>query len=321
MKAMLVCSTGGHLAELLHWSQRLRPVPDATVWVTHERANAEQISALYPAAEVRFVAPVEPRQAGVAARMLPTARRLLRECAPDVVVTTGAAVAVPFAVAARMARVPFHYLESAARFSRPSLTGRIVSRIHRERLWCQVVPPWPGWRYAGSLFDSYTSESAGAAGAIRRVVVSLGTQANFGFRTALSAVVRTLAELDTPPQVLWQIGSTDVSGLGLQAVRRHVPEPDLIEAMRAADVVITHAGVGLSALAMDCGHVPVVIPRRAARAEHTDDHQIQLADFLRRRGLAVSVEADELNHSALSISQARRIVRAPFSTLTPLVLT
>jgi UDP-N-acetylglucosamine transferase subunit ALG13 len=47
----------------------------------------------------------------------------------------------------------------------------------------------------------------------------------------------------------------------------------------------------------------VLLPRRVHRGEHTDDHQLQLADDLDRRGLAVTrdagkVTADDLLHAA-----------------------
>ena len=45
--------------------------------------------------------------------------------------------------------------------------------------------------------------------------------------------------------------------------------------------------------------MPVLVPRRHARGEHVDDHQIQIASELRRRGLSVSVDADDLTLAEL----------------------
>jgi UDP-N-acetylglucosamine--N-acetylmuramyl-(pentapeptide) pyrophosphoryl-undecaprenol N-acetylglucosamine transferase len=328
MKVMFVSSTGGHLTELLHWSQRLRPQPLDAVWVTHERSNSAQIERIHPGVPVRFVPPVEPKQAGVALRMLPAARRMLREEAPDVVMSAGAAVAVPFAVAARMLGTPFHYLESAARLDGPSLTGKMITRIDGEHRWCQAEPAWSGWRGAGSLFDSFVAARSASGLPPRRVVVSLGTQANFGFGAAIESVVRVLSSVEQPPEVLWQIGSSDISDLltdesrrlGLDQARDHIPEPELIEAMRAADVVITHAGVGLVTLALENGHSPVVLPRRASRREHTDDHQSQLATFLAARGLAVAAEAPALTWHDLFRAQQTTITTTAIADLPALVL-
>ena len=305
---MFVCSTGGHLWEMLHWSQRLDPAPDSAVWVTHDRANAYQITLLDPAADVHYVRPVEPKQAGAATAVIGSAWRLLARTRPDLVISTGAAVAVPFAVAARARGIPFHYLESAARISAPSLTGKMIQRISTQTPWCQTEP-WPGWRYAGSMFDAYEQRPDDSVTSITRVAVALGTQANFGFRRAVEAITGVLTQLPAAPEVFWQVGSTDVTGLGVADPRPTVPEPELAAAMADADVVITHAGVGLASMALDSGHVPVLLPRRAARAEHTDDHQTELAAALGRRGLAVPAEADALTMDQPVSARRRRVAR------------
>ena len=321
MKVMFVCSTGGHLTELLHWSHRLGLTPDATVWLTHDQTNSARIAEVYPHTAVRFVRSVEPKQAAVALRLLPVVRGILRQERPDVVVSTGAAVAVPVALAARMASIPFYYLESAARLDGPSLTGRLVARIDRRHLWCQTTPPWPGWRSAGSIFDAFAPHPLDVERPVARVVVALGTQANFGFRAAVEAVLNALAGVAGQMQILWQIGSTDVSGLDVVDPRGHVPEDELAAAIRAADIVITHAGVGLATLSLDNGTCPVVLPRSAARGEHTDDHQVQLAGFLDARGLAVAAEVSALRSSHLLRAQRTAIVDVAPGELSSLSLT
>ena len=62
---------------------------------------------------------------------LPRAARIIGAVKPDRVVSTGAALALPFFVAARARRVPCHYVESAARSEGPSLTGRLSGRRMR----------------------------------------------------------------------------------------------------------------------------------------------------------------------------------------------
>ena len=63
---------------------------------------------------------------------------------------------------------------------------------------------------------------------------------------------------------------------------------ELTEAMREASLVVAHAGVGSIVLALRAGKRPVVIPRLAARGEHVDDHQVQIAKRLDERGLVVA---------------------------------
>ena len=54
--------------------------------------------------------------------------------------------------------------------------------------------------------------------------------------------------------------------------------------MHEASAVVCHAGVGTILTAVHAGHQPVVIPRLREFHEHVDDHQLQLAIELERRG-------------------------------------
>jgi UDP-N-acetylglucosamine--N-acetylmuramyl-(pentapeptide) pyrophosphoryl-undecaprenol N-acetylglucosamine transferase len=63
----------------------------------------------------------------------------------------------------------------------------------------------------------------------------------------------------------------------------------VLRAMREAEVVITHAGVGSILCAIREGHVPVVVPRRREHGEHVDDHQVELTQAMERRGSVIAV--------------------------------
>ena len=55
--------------------------------------------------------------------------------------------------------------------------------------------------------------------------------------------------------------------------------------MRAADVVITHAGVASIVDAVRAGHRPIVVARRHHLGEHVDDHQLQIVAALEELGM------------------------------------
>ena len=83
-------------------------------------------------------------------------------------------------------------------------------------------------------------------------------------------------------------------------------EPDVMSrAVSEADLVVAHAGVGSALMALDAGHCPVLLPRRANHGEHVDDHQILLAGELNRRGLALARDPDALTTSDLRRAMAR----------------
>jgi beta-1,4-N-acetylglucosaminyltransferase len=120
MKVMMVCSSGGHLAQL----HRLRPW-----WQAHERLwvtfpSAQAASLLRDERVVHAFCPTT-RNLVNAFRNLRLAIRLIRSERPDVLISDGAGVAFPFFIVGRMLRVHTVYLEVYGRVSRATLTGRL----------------------------------------------------------------------------------------------------------------------------------------------------------------------------------------------------
>jgi UDP-N-acetylglucosamine:LPS N-acetylglucosamine transferase len=118
VKILLVASTGGHLAQLLNvrgcWEdQEVR-------WVTFRKPAAE---AALAGETVSWAYHPVTRNIPNAIRNLGLALRLFRRWRPDVVVSTGAGVAVPFFLAARWYGARTLYIEAFERIDRPALTG------------------------------------------------------------------------------------------------------------------------------------------------------------------------------------------------------
>jgi UDP-N-acetylglucosamine transferase subunit ALG13 len=295
----LVASTGGHLEQLMRLHERLQPASKEMEWVTSDDPQSRSLLSGQRVHHLRYVA---PRRGDVVMANLPEAARILRRGHYARVVTTGSAMALPVLLAARTRGIPCHWIESSARADGPSLTGRIVSRIPGMHLYAQY-PSWAGgsWKYRGSVFDDYTAAPRVPApnGCARTVVVTFGTMRTYGFRRAVEAVLRTLPGVATPDaRVLWQVGVTDVSDLGIEGLNA-VPAASLRTAIADADLVIAHAGVGSALTALDQGRAPVLLTRRKIYDEMVDDHQLMIAGELDRRGLAVSRDPDELTQDDL----------------------
>ena len=314
MTTLLVASTGGHLKQLHRLHRRLTGVAGPFRWVTFD---TPQSRSLLEGEQVEFVRFVGGRDLPNVLSNAPAAHRMMRDLGVQTIVSTGSSVALPFFALARARRLRCHYIESAARSDGPSATGRLMSFIPGVLLYCQY-PGWAGgrWNYRGSVFDSFVPADSGGRSAegLARIVVTLGTFRGYGF---LRLVRRLLDLLPPHAEVLWQTGDTDARGLGIEG-HHALPERDLIEAMREADVVVAHAGVGTALAALEAGKCPVLVPRRLAQGEHVDDHQTQIAHDLDRRGLAVSVEADALTHDHLIAAAGRTVATVakepPFPT-------
>ena len=119
-RVLLVSSAGGHLLQL----HRLRPwwgQLDRT-WVTFRFPDSESLLA---GERVAWAFHPTTRNVANLARNLRLAWRIVPRLRPSVVVSTGAGVAVPFFVVARLLRIPTVYVEVVDRIDLPTLAGRI----------------------------------------------------------------------------------------------------------------------------------------------------------------------------------------------------
>lgn len=292
-KALLVASGGGHLKQMLSLLPRLPQPTEGAVLVTHDGGLIDLVSRLgwsFPL-EVVLAPYASPRDLPNLARDGLVIRSLLREERFDVAISTGAGIAVPALLLAARAGVATHYIESATRSRGPSLSGRMLACVPWMRLYTQHRGWACGrWRYGGSVFDEFRATPGAAITTIRSAVVSLGTMERYSFHRLVGRLIEILPE---EADVLWQTGTTDVGGMGIDG-RVTVPGDELQEAMREADVVVAHAGTGTALTALECGKVPVLVPRERLYGEHVDDHQQQTAAELTARGLAVGVRADDV---------------------------
>ena len=307
MTTLLVASTGGHLKQLHRLHRRLDGLEGPFRWATFDTPQSRSLLA---GEQVDFVHFVGGRDPGNVLRNIPLVHDILRSHDIDTIVSTGSAMALPFYALGRTRGLTLHYIESAARSDGPSKTAGMIARIPGVNLYTQY-PAWADakWRFRGAVFDSFAAleEPLPAGGEIRKVVVSLGTFKDYGFER----LVRRLLEILPPEvEVLWQTGDTDVSGLGIHG-HHSLPERELSDSIRAADVLVAHAGVGTALAALEVGKCPVLVPRRFSHGEHVDDHQIQIAGELSRRGLALTVDADELALEHLSTAAATRVAALP----------
>ncbi|MBI4021195.1 MAG: polysaccharide biosynthesis protein [Candidatus Aenigmarchaeota archaeon] len=118
MKLCLASSAGGHLKELL----QLRQVFEKRdhFFLTFRREDSKELRGT-----VYFITDPKRSPTGVLKNALQGLAVLLRE-RPDVVITTGAGVVVPFCILARLAGARLVFIESFCRVRQPSLTGRLL---------------------------------------------------------------------------------------------------------------------------------------------------------------------------------------------------
>lgn len=146
---LLVCSSGGHLLQLVALSDAWVDV--SRIWVTFDKSDAESL--LRDERTVFAYGPTNRSLFNLARNAL-LALLVVRRVRPKLVVTTGAGVAVPFAWAARLGGARVIYVESLTRIDAPSLSCRLIAPIaHRVYAqWPDLARAMPRARYVGSVF-------------------------------------------------------------------------------------------------------------------------------------------------------------------------
>ena len=149
MKICLVGSSGGHLAHLNmlkpFWSREDR------FWVTFDKEDARSIlkeEKMYPC--------YFPTNRNLKNLIKNTflAIRILRKERPDVIISSGAAVAVPFFYLGKLFGAKTVYIEVFDRIDKPTVTGKLVYPVTDKFIvqWAEMKKVYPKAINLGSIF-------------------------------------------------------------------------------------------------------------------------------------------------------------------------
>lgn len=149
MKICLVGSSGGHLAHLNMleplWSQHDR------FWVTFDKEDARSIlkkEKMYPC--------FYPTNRNIKNLVKNTflAVKILRKEKPDVIISSGAAVAVPFFYLGKIFGAKTVYIEVFDRIDKPTVTGKLVYPVTDKFIvqWEEMKKVYPKAINLGSIF-------------------------------------------------------------------------------------------------------------------------------------------------------------------------
>lgn len=292
LRVLLVCSNGGHLAQLVKlapwWRRHDR------LWVTFPKADAQQLLAGEAVRDAYFPT---TRNLVNLARNWRLARQVMRDYRPDVVVSTGAGVALPFFVLARRHKAATVYLEVFDRIDSPTLTGRLCRPFTDAFClqWEEQLASYPGATVVGPVYQ--TGEAVGSAdeetqvGTQRPLVfVTAGTD-HHRFDRLMDWTERWLASRDGDVDCVVQHGSSRAP-VGARTADL-LPHSEVLELMATATAVVTQGGPGSIMDCREAGRIPIVVPRRSSLGEHVDDHQVAFTGRLARDGYLFLAENED----------------------------
>lgn len=132
------------------------------------------------------------------------------------------------------------------------------------------------------------------------------------FDTGFDRLVRSVDELFAQG-VLTGEGLAQIAGGAYEPThlrwQRMLLPAEYDQAMREATLIIAHGGAGTVRAAAALGKPIIVMPRRAAKKEHYNDHQVATAAVYEEKGLALVAWAE--SELPVRIAAARDFVPNP----------
>ena len=149
-KVCIPTSSGGHLTHM----RMIMPVLDKArdrFWVTFDKEDAN--TALAGERVYHCFFPTNRNVKNIVRNTL-LAIRVLRRERPDLIVSSGAAIAVPFFLVGKLLGAKTVYIEVFDRVDAPTLTGRLVRRFTDLFVvqWPEMTRVYPGSVDLGSIF-------------------------------------------------------------------------------------------------------------------------------------------------------------------------
>lgn len=127
------------------------------------------------------------------------------------------------------------------------------------------------------------------------ILVTVGTQ-KFEFNRLLIKIDELIEDGTITEEVFAQIGVCSYKPKHY-SYKTFMPKDIMMEWLKKADMVVTHAGTGIVMTAVNMGKKVIAVPRLSEFKEHVDNHQFEIIKVLGQAGIIEPVyEMDKLGH-------------------------
>ena len=245
-----------------------------------------------------------------------SARRIIAEFQPEVVIGAGGYVSGPVVLMAALMKLPTVLMESNAL---PGWTNRVLARFV-DKAAASFEASLPYFRGKGVVTGNPVRREFFEIQARQRdpsqfsLLVFGGSQGAHAINQAMIAALPHLEEFRGVLRVTHQTGKADFEGVCegyLKAgwsesayVRRYIDE--IVAGFAAADLVICRAGATTTAELIAAGRAAIMVPFPLA----ADDHQRQNAEALEAAGAARTILQKDLTGERLA-AEIATLIRAP----------
>ncbi|QWC56596.1 exopolysaccharide biosynthesis protein [Erythrobacter sp. 3-20A1M] len=312
LRLCLAASGGGHVRQLLDLEPLWRDY--RSFFVTEDTALGESIAA---DRECYFVPHVALGQAKLgnplamlmgALRSIGTSFSIIRRTRPDVVITTGAGSMIFVMMWAKLLGARTILVDSFARFEEPSAFARLAAPLADLRI-AQSKRSAEKWK--GALaFDPFKMIDTPRPAKEPLMFATVG--ATLPFPRLVDLVRGARAKGQIPERIVLQVGKgadCESDDENLRCVET-LPFDEVRSLLDKADLVVCHGGTGSLITALRAGCRVIAVPRRFEQGEHYDNHQAEITETFRQRGLLETADTPEEFAQALERVRGREPLRA-----------
>ncbi|NJE12861.1 PssD/Cps14F family polysaccharide biosynthesis glycosyltransferase [Thermococcus sp. LS2] len=282
MKIALVCSHGGHLTEMLYLMDAFRGHDVFFITYNHPRTKALPYR--------KYLFPNFGENPFRVISHLPEIIRVIAREKPDVMVSNGAEIAIPFFYLGKILGIKTIFIECYTRVNEPTITGKLVYPIsdYFFVLWPEMLQRYgKKAKYVGGLFKKI-KKKVNLKEKKNQIFVITGTH-YLGFERLVKAIDEIAGNI--PYDVIIQLGHTPYKPKNAKYFAFLDEDEKIRELIRTSKVVITQGAMSLIE-ALNLGSLVIAFPRLKRFKEHINDHQLVFSKKLEKDDL-VKVATDK----------------------------
>lgn len=275
MKIAYVTSEGGHLTELLYIHSVIKGADDFFVTFDSPRTRALPIR--------KFLVPdFWGHPTKVISGLISILGIVVRE-KPDVIISTGSEIAIPFFFIGKLLGIKTVFIESYTRVDEATATGKIVYPFTDVFLvnWEELLP-YHGRKaiFLGGLFKPDGAIDTVQSEARKQVLALVGM--NFRTFDRLLKVMDKVAE-DSEDEVVLQLGSSEFKPSHAKYFD-FKPYDEVLEMIKSSRALVCQGAMcAVDGLIHGCD--VIVVPRSSKYGEVLNDHQVVFSEKLAELGL------------------------------------
>ncbi|MGB9980273.1 PssD/Cps14F family polysaccharide biosynthesis glycosyltransferase [Methanobacterium sp.] len=277
MKIALICSHGGHLTEMLYLMDAFKG--HDVFFATYDNIRTRNLpykTYLFPnfgASPLKLF------------RYLPKIINIFLKEKPDLIVSNGAEIAIPFFYIAKLFRIKTVFIECYTRIDMPTITGKLVFPVSNLFLvlWPEMLTKYGNKaKYWGGIFNLENSSISKNNG--NHILVITGMHS--GFERLVKKMDEIAGKIDE--KVIIQTGNTDYEPKYVEHFKFKDYE-EIKELIKGAKVTICPGAMTiLDSLVV--GTPVITVPRLEQYGEHLNDHQLTFAKKLEEIGYVKIIE-------------------------------